>query len=206
MGVKIRKMWVALLVGALFMGGLGNPMNVAAEEFSGNDAVSSETGEAASENLAEAEEDWMRKTILFSTVSGGNGAETEDSGEAEPEVPDNESSESETSALGTEDPSGKDAEGAKTDGLDYVLGRPLTEEELQRQKELFDYYSHLGGGIVPPEEVPEDNALPADMREVWGTLPSKYDSRDVNGRNLVPEIRNQNPHGTCWSFSSPACL
>lgn len=97
-------------------------------------------------------------------------------------------------------------DGASAGELDYVLGRPLTDEELREQEELFDYYSSLGGGIVLPDELPENNVLPANMREVWGAMPARYDSRNVDGRNLVPGIRDQNPYGTCWSFSSLACL
>ena len=35
-------------------------------------------------------------------------------------------------------------------------------------------------------------------------LPSKFDLRDVDGVCYVPEIRSQNPFGTCWSFGSIA--
>ena len=35
-------------------------------------------------------------------------------------------------------------------------------------------------------------------------LPSKFDLRDVNGACYVPEVRFQNPFGTCWSFASTA--
>ena len=35
-------------------------------------------------------------------------------------------------------------------------------------------------------------------------LPSKFDLRDVNGACYVPEVRFQNPFGTCWSFGSTA--
>ena len=35
-------------------------------------------------------------------------------------------------------------------------------------------------------------------------LPSKFDLRDVDGVCYVPEIRSQDPFGTCWSFGSIA--
>lgn len=89
---------------------------------------------------------------------------------------------------------------------DYILGRPLTPEEEREQEELFDYYSRLGGGIVLPEDLPGDNTLPASMAEVMANLPARYDSRNVNGKCLVPAVRDQNPYGTCWCFSSLACL
>lgn len=209
--MRIRKTWVALLAAGLILGELSNPVSaraystgedvpavnvVAEKETPMSAAVGAADHEEASADMAEPEESLKQEMAAGSTVSGGDGAVEED-----PEVFDPVTASPEKERW----PDGNMGD-TEADGLDYALGRPLTEEELQRQKELFDYYSHLGGGIVPPEEVPEDNVLPADMREVWGTLPSQYDSRNVNGRNLVPEIRNQNPHGTCWSFSSLACL
>ncbi len=35
-------------------------------------------------------------------------------------------------------------------------------------------------------------------------LPSRFDLRDVNGVCYVPEVRSQDPFGTCWSFGSIA--
>lgn len=90
--------------------------------------------------------------------------------------------------------------------LDYILGRPMTPDERREQEELFDYYMGLGGGVVEPEELPEDGFLPVELTQVMGNLPTWYDSRDVRGNNLVPGIRNQGSFGTCWSYSSIACL
>lgn len=90
--------------------------------------------------------------------------------------------------------------------LDYILGRPLTPEERQEQDELFDYYMGLGAGVIEPEELPEDGVLPGELMQVMGNLPTQYDARNVNGRNLVPDIRNQGQFGTCWCYSSIACL
>ena len=190
--MRARKRIIALLAGAaLLFSGLNNTVNVSAgsimEDYS---AVSETDQEEASK---------QEGTGLF-TVSGGDGISMED-----PEAVGNEAAEPGDASGGA---SGEPTDGSigNDGGLDYVLGRPMTEEELQQQKELFDYYSHLGGGIILPEELPENNVLPADMVEVRGTLPIWYDSRNVNGRNLVPEIRSQLPYGTCWSFSSIACL
>ena len=34
--------------------------------------------------------------------------------------------------------------------------------------------------------------------------PSKFDLRDVNGRNYVTPVKFQNPFGTCWGFAAIA--
>lgn len=37
-------------------------------------------------------------------------------------------------------------------------------------------------------------------------LPEKYDLRNIEGINYIPAIRNQSPHGTCWSFAAMASV
>ena len=114
------------------------------------------------------------------TVSGSDGLETETAGEETEEVPEDE--------------------------LDYILGRPMTQEEQQAQEELYAYYHQFSGGIILPEELPGDNTLPAGMLEVRGSLPAQYDARNVNGRSLVPAVRNQTRYNTCWCYTSLASL
>lgn len=38
------------------------------------------------------------------------------------------------------------------------------------------------------------------------TIPSKYDSRNVNGENFVTSVRSQESTGTCWSFAGHASI
>jgi len=98
---------------------------------------------------------------------------------------------------------GVDAEGEAE--LDYVLGREMTEEEEQLQRELFNLYASqskyveaedLGGNISLSESNHIDRA--------W--IPAVYDSRNVNGKCYITPVRDQNPYGTCWSFAAIACV
>lgn len=90
--------------------------------------------------------------------------------------------------------------------LDYVLGREMTEEEERQQLEMFDRY--VGQNNYIEMEGPEldirVNAGANSMECV--SLPSAYDSRNVNGVCCITPIRNQNPYGTCWAFSAIACI
>lgn len=88
---------------------------------------------------------------------------------------------------------------------DYILGRPMTEEEIQYQESLepeympelpsvpsnlFTFEEEKGAGWNW-HDLPLDTA-PAD-------LPKKYDLRTLG---LVSPARHQGSYGTCWAFAS----
>ncbi|MCD8124917.1 MAG: lectin like domain-containing protein, partial [Lachnospiraceae bacterium] len=76
---------------------------------------------------------------------------------------------------------------------DYILGRPMTEEEIEEQKEQ------------EPEELTEFPELDITLPETESvsantfSLPSAYDARSDS---LVTGVKNQLPYGTCWAFSA----
>ena len=86
--------------------------------------------------------------------------------------------------------------------LDYVLGRPMTEEELAEQEAIIKEYAPTSGYVSPGDEYRDllysgDNAY---APRVCATYEPTLDNS-----NYVTAIRNQNPYGTCWAHSTIAC-
>ena len=82
--------------------------------------------------------------------------------------------------------------------LDYILGRPMTEEEIQQQKAL---EPELPQTVIEEDEiVPSVGETTQDARSV--PLPVSYDSRAL-GR--VTPVKNQGKWGVCWSHALIAC-
>ena len=77
------------------------------------------------------------------------------------------------------------------DDLDYILGRPMTEEARQAQLAPLQNLKPM----TPLDDV--DSDLSSDIA-TYAVLPEVYDSRD---ENLVTPVKFQNPFGICWAFS-----
>lgn len=117
--------------------------------------------------------------------------ETEDSSE-EPATTEEETT-TEEPALGREG-----TLPASDENIDYILGRPMTEEEIAAQRALEP--------AVLPDLVEHPVETYTPSTSVYGfdrvvSYPAKYDSRDYN---YISSVKNQNPWGTCWAFSSIA--
>lgn len=90
----------------------------------------------------------------------------------------------------------------------YVLGRPMTEEEIEEQLQQIAYYRSFLGEI-PQEErkeslsIESNNVLSSYSMRSQETeeqtsvdLPVKYSSVE---QGYTTAVRNQNPYGICWA-------
>jgi len=86
----------------------------------------------------------------------------------------------------------------------------LTEKNKEENKPYLnpDYIEYIS---LPQEEkeqvavIPEVYALDYVFNKSYGnqeSLPSSYDSRNVNGNNYVTEIRDQGDLDVCWTFAT----
>lgn len=103
------------------------------------------------------------------------------------------------SASGQDNERAEISEIPENSGLNYVMGRPMTEEEIEYQKSLLPKY--LPEFSIDEECLPFPENIESGER-ARGGLSSAYDSRD---KGWVTPVKNQNPWGMCWAFASTAC-
>ncbi len=87
-----------------------------------------------------------------------------------------------------------------TDGIRYIKGRPLTEEERKEELEPFKNLKPIDPG---PEVESDLTSVYAAYGSRETAFPSSYDSRK---EGLVTPVKNQNPFGTCWAFGMAAIM
>lgn len=111
---------------------------------------------------------------------------------------------SDTVIFSTED-TGQDFEDGdssqdNTEGIRYIKGRPLTEEERAEELEPFKNLELLDPG---PEVESDLTSVYAAYGSRETAYPSYYDSRQSG---LVTSVKNQHPFGTCWAFGMAAVM
>lgn len=82
------------------------------------------------------------------------------------------------------------------EGLDYILGRPMSEEEIAEQKALIPKTFPEAAELMKSPSVEKSS-----QRERDAVLPSVYDPR---GLGFLTSVKNQGKWGTCWAHTSIA--
>lgn len=86
-----------------------------------------------------------------------------------------------------------------SDKIRYIRGRELTPEEVAEQEAMVpDYMPELE--VV---ELPDSNLQISTYDLRAEELPQKYDARE---NKAITAVKNQNPWGTCWTFSFLAAM
>ena len=74
------------------------------------------------------------------------------------------------------------------EALDYILGRPLTEDEIEEQQ---SYEPEAGSYYFDPVEV--ESLELSGLSRNYQSLPQAYDAREIG---VITSVKNQNPYGT----------
>ncbi len=89
---------------------------------------------------------------------------------------------------------GADAAAQSEEDLDYILGRPLTEDEIQEQEALEPELSPLN----EEESLAEEYFGVSSYCTRSVETPSRYDLRESG---LITSVKNQGGYDMCWAYS-----
>lgn len=83
---------------------------------------------------------------------------------------------------------------------DYIFGRPMTEEEIERQKSCEpETLLPLPSTPASPEGEPPSLYL----APLGASYPEKYDSRD---NNIITAVKDQDISNWCWAYSTVSAM
>ena len=119
----------------------------------------------------------------------------EDTGD--PEISEGSSFDSQEDTFGDGEESFGDDSDSDESGIEYIKGRPLTEEEEQEQLAPFDNLTSYSTAVEIGNDVDE---VPMGRAAAY---PSYYNAAD---QGYVTSVKNQEPYGMCWAFGMAAIM
>ncbi len=87
-------------------------------------------------------------------------------------------------------------EEAATEGINYIKGRPLTDEEREQELEPFANLTEL-------QEMPRVGSELESGAAMYSHYPEKFDART---KGVITGVKNQHPFGICWAFGMASIL
>lgn len=93
---------------------------------------------------------------------------------------------------------------AQEEEIEYVLGRPMTEEEIAEQKKISEE-AMKDNRYIPLNIDKSLDQIYVDESSMLtkAVLPAYYDSR---AHQVITSVKDQSPFGTCWAFSAIALM
>ena len=212
--MKLKKLLVYLLTASIMMESVLPVYATEAKSAVVSEVVeTSETeGTTVSENILEevgaSEDDNEDETVMEEITEKDEMTETEENTESEETIEEEmkepaeeaeEKPEDEASVSGNSISENNAVTTVSEDTeLDYILGREMTPEEIAQQQALVPHLVEM-----EPLELDTDDLYAGININLLSELEESYDSRDFN---IITNIRDQNPWGTCWAFATHAIM
>lgn len=91
----------------------------------------------------------------------------------------------------------------ENENIRYILGRPMTEEEIAEQMALIPQNLPAMDPIDMPEIKKSTKNYDISTLSDSESLPAVYDGRE---EGILTSVKSQSPWGTCWSFATIGLL
>lgn len=180
-----KRTLVLLLAGSVLFTNIPVSANAVSDiELSADESASDETantGNTATNDAVDISIDSIDENTASSTV--------DDSSELQSAAPDDSTSSDDFSSDDDEAVFSSGSESPNSENIDYILGRPMTDEERQAQLAPLQNLD----AFAPEPEVDSNIGIAS-----YALYPGTY---NANEERFVTEVKNQRNTSLCWAFS-----